>query len=681
MSIRLKLVLGSMVFLLLFVAVFVASTIVTGGQKTDGLVINIAARQRTLAEKMNKELIAYAGEPSDPNWNEFATTRRLFAGSLAALTQGGPVSTTFDPDGSKAHLPKATDAAVRETLGHVEDLYRQFDGAAGRVRTEARDAAAAADSLVAEVPLLIHKWNGIVDRAQVVSEDESLDSIVRSEWSTVIKYASRQRLLVQRLGTMALDYMRRPSEDAEAAIESIADVFEGTHHALLSGGAVVLDPDVPTNGIMIAKADDARIQKRLLDAGDRWERLRNALRSLMLAASSNASALRQATSQSPDILAGMTGVVDRATALSQNRVHIMRLIQISALVAGLILVGVAAFVGHRIGMNMAGAVEAAQTIAEGDLTHRTVVTAKDETGRLQATLNGMVEQLSGLVRQVLLSGVSVGSSSSQIAGNARRQESAVSQLATSATEIAATSTEIAATAEQLLETMNEVGRVSGDASLGAANSKVDLEAMQRTMCQMVESMETVTDRLSAISQKTAKISSVVGTITKIAQQTNLISLNAAIEAENAGELGLGFAVVAKEVRRLADQTTKASTGVEQMVSEMQSAVSTAVMGMDGFEADIRRGSEAVQEVVARLGCIIDQVERLAPRFEAVREGMSAQAEGAHQIAEGVRQIVESSEETAESVRQTNVSITALTHAAGELQEGVRRFKVGGNGTQ
>ena len=108
------------------------------------------------------------------------------------------------------------------------------------------------------------------------------------------------------------------------------------------------------------------------------------------------------------------------------------------------------------------------------------------------------------------------------------------------------------------------------------------------MAQMVESTEAVQERLAAISAKTTKISSVVTTIMKIAQQTNLISLNAAIEAENAGELGLGFAVVAKEVRRLADQTAKASKGIEQMVKEMQSTVATAVMGMDGFAEDIRK---------------------------------------------------------------------------------------------
>jgi methyl-accepting chemotaxis protein WspA len=194
---------------------------------------------------------------------------------------------------------------------------------------------------------------------------------------------------------------------------------------------------------------------------------------------------------------------------------------------------------------------------------------------------------------------------------------------------------------------------------------------------MVEGTEALQARLAAISEKTAKISTIVTTIMKIAQQTNLISLNAAIEAENAGELGLGFAVVAKEVRRLADQTAKASKGIEQMVKEMQSTVGTAVMGMDGFAEDIRSGSTAVQQAAGRMGGIIERVEHLVPQFDDVRQGMSAQAHGASQIADGVRQIVDASQETSQSVRQTNDAITQLTRAAQELQAGISRFRLNG----
>src|SRR6201999_4020148 len=103
-------------------------------------------------------------------------------------------------------------------------------------------------------------------------------------------------------------------------------------------------------------------------------------------------------------------------------------------------------------------------------------------------------------------------------------------------------------------------------------------------------------KLTVLSEKAGNINQVVTTITKVADQTNLLSLNAAIEAEKAGEYGRGFAVVATEIRRLADQTAVATYDIEQMVKEIQSAVATGVMGMDKFSQEVRRGVGEVQQV-------------------------------------------------------------------------------------
>src|ERR671931_1450091 len=122
---------------------------------------------------------------------------------------------------------------------------------------------------------------------------------------------------------------------------------------------------------------------------------------------------------------------------------------------------------------------------------------------------------------------------------------------------------------------------------------------------------TIAERLTAIQQRANDITSVVTTITKVADQTNLLSLNAAIEAEKAGEYGRGFAVVATEIRRLADQTAVATYDIEQMVKEIQSAVSAGVMGMDKFSEQVRRGMQDIQQVGAQLSQIIHQVQALA----------------------------------------------------------------------
>ncbi|HVU99896.1 MAG TPA: methyl-accepting chemotaxis protein, partial [Verrucomicrobiae bacterium] len=209
----------------------------------------------------------------------------------------------------------------------------------------------------------------------------------------------------------------------------------------------------------------------------------------------------------------------------------------------------------------------------------------------------------------------------------------------------------------------------------AGNGQTSITRMESTMRQIMDASSAVAAKLAVLNEKTTNINSVVTTITKVADQTNLLSLNAAIEAEKAGEYGLGFAVVAMEIRRLADQTAVATYDIEKMVKEMQSAVATGVMGMDKFSDEARRGVEEIRHVSAHLARIISQVQTLTPRFQVVNEGMNAQAAGAQQISDTLTQLSEAARETAQSLRQSNMAIEQLNGAARGLQSSVARFKL------
>jgi methyl-accepting chemotaxis protein WspA len=199
--------------------------------------------------------------------------------------------------------------------------------------------------------------------------------------------------------------------------------------------------------------------------------------------------------------------------------------------------------------------------------------------------------------------------------------------------------------------------------------------MEQTMAQLVESTAQISGKLASIREKADSINVVVTTITKVADQTNLLSINAAIEAEKAGEYGRGFAVVATEIRRLADQTAGATYEVEQIVKEMQSAVSASVMGMDKFSEEVRRGVEEVRQVSGQLSGIIQQVQIMKPSFEAVNEGMQAQSVGAQQISEALLQLGDSARQTVESLRQSSAAIDQLNEASRGLQSSVSIFKL------
>ncbi|MST95311.1 MAG: methyl-accepting chemotaxis protein [Pedosphaera sp.] len=314
-------------------------------------------------------------------------------------------------------------------------------------------------------------------------------------------------------------------------------------------------------------------------------------------------------------------------------------------------------------------------LRRGDFTHRITMQRKDEFGVLAENLNQLAGDLSALVGQVQRSGIQVNTTTTEIAATAREQQSTANQIAATTAEIGATSKEISATSKELDKTMNEVSQVAEDTAQLANSGQTGIGRMEGTMRQIMDASGAITAKLAVLSEKTANINSVVTTITKVADQTNLLSLNAAIEAEKAGEYGLGFAVVAMEIRRLADQTAVATYDIEKMVKEMQSAVSAGVMGMDKFSEEVRRGVDEIRNVSTQLAQIIHQVQTLTPRFQTVNEGMHAQATGAQQISETLTQLSEAAQQTAESLRQSNLAIEQLNDAARGLQTSVSRFKL------
>ena len=223
--------------------------------------------------------------------------------------------------------------------------------------------------------------------------------------------------------------------------------------------------------------------------------------------------------------------------------------------------------------------------------------------------------------------------------------------------------------------MGEVSSVSENTAHLAGGGQAGLTRLEGTMRQIMEATANISAKLALLNEKTANINSVVTTINKVADQTNLLSLNAAIEAEKAGEYGHGFGVVATEIRRLADQTAVATYDIEQMVKEMQSAVSAGVMGMDKFNEEVRRGSEETRQVTGQLAEIIQQVQALTPRFESVNEGMQAQSAAAGQISDALGQLGETAQQSAQAFRQNTEAIEQLTATSHGLRDAVSQFKV------
>jgi methyl-accepting chemotaxis protein WspA len=368
------------------------------------------------------------------------------------------------------------------------------------------------------------------------------------------------------------------------------------------------------------------------------------------------------------------GEADRSSHLiAEYAAAAQRAIIVSFAVGLMLSVACIYYLLHSINRPLGGLVNAMGRMRQGDFTHR--INRQDEFGALGQSFNGMAEDLASLFGEVQKSGIRVTTSVTEIAATAREQQATANEIAVTTTEIGATSREISATSRELVRTMREVSAVGEQTAALAGDGQTGLTRMGETMQRVVDAAGSINTKLGVLNEKAGNINQMVITITKVADQTNLLSLNAAIEAEKAGEYGRGFAVVASEIRRLADQTAVATYDIEQMVKEIHTAVSAGVMGMDKFSEEVRRGMLEIQQVGGQLTQIIHQVQALAPRFEAVNEGMQAQATGAEQISEALSQLGTAARQTVESQAQSSRAIEDLNQVSSGLRSGVSRFKL------
>jgi len=328
-------------------------------------------------------------------------------------------------------------------------------------------------------------------------------------------------------------------------------------------------------------------------------------------------------------------------------------------------------------------VDVSELIADGNLTAakgrtqdlRELMDRRDETGVLLDSMAKMTLRLDALVSQVRRSSLELVSTAGEISAATQQQESVTNDFHASATQVFAAVKEITATAQELSRSMGRVKEVGEDSAKRAVTGRTGLLEMDRSIHQLVEASVSISEKLTEINAKADKIANVVTTMTKVADQTNLLSLNAAIEAEKAGEYGQGFSVVAAEIRHLADQTAVATLDIERQVKDMRFAVSAGVSETGRFSEEVNRSVRTVSEVSQHLSRIIETTQEVAPQFESVTEGMQAQVEGARQIGTALALLTEGAEGTTESLKKLNETTRRLREWSGQLQSQVSEFQV------
>jgi methyl-accepting chemotaxis protein WspA len=355
-------------------------------------------------------------------------------------------------------------------------------------------------------------------------------------------------------------------------------------------------------------------------------------------------------------------------------VVIMVAISAAAVVFGLVLSSLLSRGITRPLHHMAGVMENLSAGA-GDLTQQVPIHSADEIGALSGQVNALIKRIHDLVVPIRVATIQLNATATEIAATAAEQNGTVQSFNSSTTEIAASAKQIIVTSDELHRTMDEVQQRAREAESLADSGRTGLQQMEATMQQLSDATASISGKLGTIREKANGINMLVTTITKVADQTNLLSINAAIEAEKAGETGRGFLVVAREIRRLADQTAVATLDIEQMVRHMQSAVSAGVMEMDKFSQRVRSCITQTADVSRQIGQALEQGQTLHERFQVVNEGMGQQNEGARQIGEAILQLAASVKQVSVSVRDFSSAAENLRNAAQGLQREVGQFTV------
>ena len=311
---------------------------------------------------------------------------------------------------------------------------------------------------------------------------------------------------------------------------------------------------------------------------------------------------------------------------------------------------------------------------EGDLTQRVVVHSNDELGQLSRAVNAFLEQLQTLIRQVAESTLQVASAAEEMSAIASGQEKlvneqymAVDQVSTAATEMSAAIHEVADNAHSTADAAREADRQGHAAADVVSATMSDLR-------RLAADVEEAAGVINNLEQDTDKIGGVLSVIEGIAEQTNLLALNAAIEAARAGEQGRGFAVVADEVRALAARTQDSTRDIQQMIQKLQSGTGQAV-------AVMQRGAELAGQSVEKAGATetslnetsasVMRINDMAAQIAAACEEQSQTTEDIARNISGIRDL---SNQAAQSSQESRDASNALARLASALQEQVGRFK-------
>ncbi len=296
------------------------------------------------------------------------------------------------------------------------------------------------------------------------------------------------------------------------------------------------------------------------------------------------------------------------------------------------------------------ALKAIKEFKSGNTAARLPIVFKDEIGQISENFNNLADLNSQVGERLQKTSFNLGETTNQLNSAVKEQQEIASQQETAAGLIAADAAKIRHASKEISKAAETMRGSTSETSILASQGKDNLHEMELVVQKMVEVSGSISDKLSILNEKMRMITTGVNSIAKVADQTNLLSLNAAIEAEKAGEQGRSFSVIAEEIRRLADQTTNAIQDIERTVAEMTTAISIGVEGMQKNKEEIRSGNAQVQESYNVLNKISDRIQGFSTALDLVARSVNQQLGYMESIEESSQSLTNLLEKDAQSIR-------------------------------